>query len=153
MEVLDRDNKIRNAIPATSILWIAFLSMFYFFIIKVAFPFYKFLAEANSRPTDSWSAVNLVVIVFLIITAPICFYSSYTSFQATKERKKWEKEGRTVKEDNEKVQEMLKASGEMIERAEKAEKKKNEEYRKVQDLLQKTQSMFDELERRKRNES
>ena len=153
MEVLDKDNKIRKAIPITGTLWIIFLCALYLFIVNVVVPFYGFFAEANSKPIDSWTIVNVVVIAFLIITAPLCFYSVYASFQATKERKKWEKIGKTMEKDSTKLQEVLKGSGEMILRAEKAEKEKNEEYKKVKGLVQKAQSIVDELKRRKRNES
>ena len=58
-----------------------------------------------------------------------------------------------MEKDSTKLQEVLKGSGEMIKRAEKAEKEKNEEYKKVKGLVQKAQSIVDELNRRKRNES
>ena len=150
MEVLDKDNKIRNAIPATGILWIVFLSVLYFFIVNVVSPFHRFLAEANSKSIDSWSVVNLIVIVFLVITGSLCLYSVYKSFQATRERKKWEKKSETMEKDNAKLQEMLEGTKEMIE---SIEEERNKGREKVKELVGEAQSMVDELKRKKRNES
>ena len=153
MEVLDKDNKIRNAIPITGILWIVFSYGIYRFIIDIGFPLYKFLAETNSRPIDSWNIVNVAVIVFLGITVPVCFYSCYTSFQAVKERKKWEKEVEQLQENSKKAQEMLENAGEITARAEKVEKEKNEEYKKAKNFAKEAQSMVDELKQKLWNKS
>ena len=121
-----------------------------FIVIDVLSPVFSFLRGIYADGINFRDSIDVFILLVVVLLVLLCVYFIVRTKSEAKENKdKWDNKFKTMEEDNARLQEMLKDSGEMIKRAEKVEKEKKEEYEKARNLTQEAESMLDELKQRK----
>ena len=67
VEELEKEGGAGSILPFVIILWCGALYLLTLLVTKVILPLFNFLQKINVKKTDSWSTINIIVLVLVLV--------------------------------------------------------------------------------------